>query len=220
MAQLAEALSFSDESLAALSRRGDVAAFEAVMRRNNRRLFRLARSILGNDAEAEEAVQETYLRAYLALGDFAGQASLATWLSRIAINEALGRLRCRRQIAVAEPVEEGGAPLFHMPPRDPEQQACDGEMARILEQAIDRLPEAYRTVFVLRAVEQLSTGETAQSLGIPVETVKTRLHRARLALRKSLARQVSASLPDLYGFAGMRCDRIVAAVLRRLSPLS
>ncbi|MGH7044006.1 MAG: RNA polymerase sigma factor [Acetobacteraceae bacterium] len=213
-----------ERELLALLRLGDSAAFTVLMRRSNRRLYRLARSILKDDAEAEDAVQETYVRAFNGLKAFRNDASLSTWLSRIAINEALACLRKRRPVAGLEEVDEmafsSGIPelaAFGIRDRgNPEELATRHEVRMLLERAIDTLPTIFRTVFVLRAVEQMSVEETADCLDIPGETVKTRFHRAKNLLRKALGIEMAALLPDTFPFAGPRCDRIVAATLVRL----
>ncbi len=194
--------------------------FEAVMRSHNRRLYRTARGILGDDAEAEEAVQEAYLRAFVGLDAHLGAASLTTWLTRIVVNEALGRLRRRRPAASLDAMTATAVQETMManrfPPRDaatPEDAAARAELRRGLERAIDALPPEFRTVFMMRAVEQMSTDETAEALGIPPETVRSRYHRGRGRLRRALTRQLAAALPDAFAFDGARCDRIVAAVL-------
>lgn len=194
------------------------------MRRFNRRLFRLVRAMLGNDSEAEDAVQDTYIRAFAALDGFAGHSSLETWLIAIALNEARGRLRTRRDhasladIADTELNQAMEQNQSAVPDTDPEQSAARAEMRALLERAVDELPPHFRSVFVLRAVEQLSVRETAQTLEIAEETVKTRFHRARALLRHALGDALRDAMPDLFSFDGARCDRIVAAVLKRLSP--
>jgi RNA polymerase sigma-70 factor, ECF subfamily len=213
-----------DDTLLALARRKDPAACEALMRRHNRRLFRIVRAVLGDDSEAEDAVQDTYIRAFAALDTFAGQSRLDTWLTAIALNEARGRLRRRRDLAsLADIAETELSDAMHkhlsIPPADdPEQLLARAEMRLLLERAIDELPPHFRGVFVLRAVEQLSVRETAEALGIPEETVKTRFHRARLLLRRSLGEVVRDAMFDVFAFDGERCDRIVAAVLKRINP--
>jgi len=213
-----------DAALVARSRRGESAAFGQIMRRNNRRLFRVAHAILKDPGEAEEAVQETYVRAYRHLGDFRGKSALSTWLARIAANESISRLRRRRE-TVSLSLIPGG--LDHpalredaavaMPARhDPEASAARGEFRRVLERAIDDLPQDFRTVFILRAVEEFSVKDTAACLDIPPETVKTRFFRAKRLLRASLAQSFDAALTDAFPFAGRRCDRVVESVLRRL----
>ncbi len=199
--------------------------FEAVMRRHNRRLYRTARAILRDGAEAEDVVQEAYLRAFSHLDEYAGAASLSTWLTRIVVNEALGRLRRTNSVESLEELAETARLESMMtdsfPARDaedsPENRAAWAEMRRLVEQAIDELPAAFRVVFVLRAVEQMSTEETAESLGIPAETVRSRFHRGRGRLRQALSERVLSALPESFAFDGERCDRMVAAVLARLA---
>jgi RNA polymerase sigma-70 factor (ECF subfamily) len=208
-----------DAQLAERARAGDHDAFALIMRRHNRRLYRIARSIVGDDAEAEEVVQEAYCRAFVGLGGFRADASLATWLSRIAANEALMRLRRRRPTATLDEIDARPAALGWLGPfglGTPEAAAAQGEIRHLLESAIDRLPPNFRAVFVLRAVEQLSVEEAAAALDIPKDTVKTRYHRARRLLRRDLGRRLAAILDDAFPFAGARCDRVVEAVLRRI----
>ncbi len=205
----------ADAQLLALMRRGEPAAFAALMRRNNRRLYRLARSIVRDEAEAEDVVQETYVRALSHLDEFRGEASLTTWLARIAANEALGRLRRRRptvDLAQAENV----VPLPGVGAINPESAAARREVRRVIERAVDALPANFRTVFMLRAVEQMSIEETAALLEIPPETVKTRFHRANRLLRQALTAEFGAILDDAFPFAGARCDALMARVLARL----
>lgn len=210
-----------EAALVAAARGGDRAAFEAIMRRHNRQLFRTARAILRNEADAEEAVQEAYLKAFLHLDGFAGGSQLSTWLVKITVNEALGRLRRRMPGNGPDDLQADDLAEAAMSERtnaetSPEAAAAQGEIRRLLEAAIDALPQAQRTVFMLRAVEEFSTEDTASCLGIPPETVKTRLHRARQALRRRLQHRVAAALGDTFPFAGARCDRVVATVLSRL----
>jgi RNA polymerase sigma-70 factor (ECF subfamily) len=201
----------------------DPAQFEALMRRHNQVLFRTARAILRDDAEAEDAVQEAYVQAYRSLGDFRGEAQLSTWLARIVVNEALMRLRKQKRRAEIVPMQPSATleALQEIPAIDmgqgPETSAARSEMRRLLEAQIDALPDIYRTVFVLRAVEELSVDETAAILGIPASTVRTRFFRARSLLRESLAQKIDVACEDAFSFAGERCDRIVAGVLRRIS---
>jgi RNA polymerase sigma-70 factor, ECF subfamily len=210
-----------EAALVAAARSGDRAAFEAIMRRHNRQMFRTARAILRNDADAEDAVQEAYLKAFLHLDGFAGASRLSTWLVKITVNEALARLRRRMPGGGPDDLQADDLAEESMHERttaetSPEAAAAQGEIRRLLEAAIDALPQAQRTVFMLRAVEEFSTEDTATCLGIPPETVKTRLHRARQALRRRLQHRVAAALTDTFPFAGARCDRVVAAVLSRL----
>jgi RNA polymerase sigma-70 factor (ECF subfamily) len=203
----------------------DSAEFEALMRKHNRMLFRTARAILHDDAEAEDALQEAYLQAYRALPEFRGEARLSTWLVRIVANEALMRRRKEARRAEIVPIQSADAtpgleelPDNPMHNQRPEPSAERAEVRRLLERHIDALPDAYRTVFMLRAVEELSVEETAAVLQIPEATVRTRFFRARSLLREALAQQIDLAYADAFAFAGERCDRIVAAVLARLQP--
>jgi len=211
-----------DASLAARVAAGDVAAFELLMRRHNRRLYRLARAMLRDAAEAEDALQDAYLAAYQSLAGFRGEASLATWLSRVVTNQCLARLRrqARRDTIVPMVAMPQGDEMYAAPaaegPEPPDHALVRAEMRAVLERKLDALPEAFRTVFVLRCVEELSVEETAQCLGIPEATVRSRHFRARSLLRESLAREIDVAERDLFDFGGARCDRIVAAVNVRL----
>ena len=197
---------------------GESALFERIMRRHNQRLFRAARAILNDDAEAEDVMQETYTRAFAHLGQFRGEAQLGTWLTRIAVHEALARARKRRRLAPlpANDAVEALAMPDRPTPTDPEHEAHNAELRKLLERAIDELPESYRTVFVLREVEGLSTATTAESLGVSEEVVKTRLSRARVRLRDGLYERAGAVASAAFTFGAERCDRLVAAVLPRL----
>lgn len=201
---------------------GDIPAFELLMRRCNRMMFRAARAILGNDADAEEAVQEAYLLAYRSISAFRGHAKLSTWLVRIVANEALARRRKDQRRAVVVPIRSGleehevDAEAEMRNPDGPPERAGRAEIRRLLEAKIDALPEEFRTVFVLRALEELSVEETAAALGIATATVRTRFFRARSRLREALSQEVDVALDDAFAFAGARCDRMVANVLRRL----
>jgi RNA polymerase sigma-70 factor (ECF subfamily) len=201
------------------------AAFEAVMRRYNGKLFRVARAILKDDAEAEDALQDAYVDAYRRADQFRGDAELSTWLTRIVINQALMRLRRRKRerIVVPFPARDGAREperMSDMPDEkaeSPSDATLRGEVRRVIERRIDELPVAFRTVFVMREVEDMSVEETAACLGIPPSTVRTRLFRARALLREALERDIDTARAGVYGFAGARCDRIVAAVLARIS---
>jgi RNA polymerase sigma-70 factor (ECF subfamily) len=197
----------------------DHRAFEALMRRYNGKLFRVARSILRNDSEAEDALQDAYLDAFRHISDFRAGSSLATWLTRITINHALMRLRKQRRnrVVVSMTGTEEGAErdVADETGETPAGAALRGELRRLIEQRIDGLPLSYRTVFVMRDVEEMTVEETANALGIPSSTVRTRLHRARALLRESLAQDVDDATIDVFGFAGERCDRIVGRVLER-----
>jgi RNA polymerase sigma-70 factor (ECF subfamily) len=197
---------------------GDQDAFRLLMRRHNQTLYRAARSILRDEAEAEDAVQEAYLRAYGAMGGFRDEAKLSTWLVRIVVNEALGRARKRRRIAEVIPLggetaEESMTPTNQ---EQPERDALRAETRRLLERRIDALPEAFRAVFALRALEEMSVEETAAALAIPAATVRTRYFRARSLLREALACEIDSAFDTAFSFAGERCDRIVACVFARL----
>ena len=207
------------------ARAGDPGAFRTIMQRHNQRLFRIARGVVGDDAEAEDVVQEAYVRAFAALDGFRGDSSLFTWLTRIVLNEARGRLRRRRHMVGLEAVEaaqgeEGRVILFPSAfgMEDPEREAARMQARRLLERAVDDLPEPFRIVFVMREMEEASVEETAAALGLRQETVKTRLHRARRLLRESLDQTLSTAVTDAFPFLGARCERVTAAVLERLAP--
>lgn len=211
----------TDVALAARVAAGDVAAFEVVMRRYNRRLFRLARATMRDDAEAEDALQEAYLLAYRRMGQFRGEATLGTWLSRLVLNECFGRLRraARRHNVVPfvpAPADTDLDTMATSGDETPDQAAQRAEMRGLIERKLDALPAAFRTVFVLRCVEELTVEETAAALGLPEATVRTRHFRARSLLREALAGEIDLAERDLYEFGGWRCDRVVAAVLERL----
>jgi RNA polymerase sigma-70 factor, ECF subfamily len=199
----------------------DEAAVRAIMQTNNRRLYRLARGILRNDAEAEDVVQDTYVRAFTHLEQFRGDSSLSTWLSRIAMNEALGRLR-RRRPGVEWSELEKNAPQAQIIPfpiaasDDPEKSMAQREIQQVVEHAIDELPEPFRLVFITRVIEGMNVEETAEILGLKPETVKTRLHRARNLLRDNVERKIGPVVMEAFPFAGKRCERLTEAVLTRL----
>ena len=201
----------------------DPHAFVALMRRHNRMLYRLARSILKDEADAEDAVQEAYFAAYRNMGSFRGGSRLSTWLGRIVINEAYARLQRQKRAAVVVPLasaDQGGLrmedSMADEKAEQPDAAAMRTEVRRILERKIDELPEQFRTVFMLREVEELSVEETAECLDVPAATVRTRAFRARALLRESLAQEVDIATADAFGFDGENCDRVVAAVLGRL----
>lgn len=192
---------------------GDRALFEVLMRRHNKRVYRAIRGILRNEEEVEDTMQQAYLLAYAHLEEFAGASSFSTWLTRIAINEAFARLRKAGRLSLVDEIPDYAEDIMRSPPQSPEDRAVARESMRFLESAIDKLPPLYRTAFMLREVEQLSTTETSESLGITEEAVKVRLHRARLALREALASTVGQSAPQAFEFLVPRCDRVVAAVM-------
>jgi RNA polymerase sigma-70 factor (ECF subfamily) len=202
---------------------GNTAAFETLMRRHNRMLFRTARAILRDDAEAEDTLQEAYLQAYQSIGGFRGEAKLSTWFARIVANEALMRLRKHARRAAIVPLQPSAAleALDQIPDtnmdKTPERSAQRGELRRLLEAQIDALPDDYRAVFVLRAVEEMSVEETAAVLGIPPATVRSRLFRARSLLREALATKIDLACEEAFAFAGERCDRVVANVMKRIA---
>ena len=208
----------TDEELVARIRGGEPWLYEMLMRRHNQKLFRLLRSMLRSDAEAEDVMQEAYVRAYAALSGFAGRASFSTWLLRIAAHEAMARSRKSRRFVLADPEED--AALFDPGAGErepnPEEAASSSELRRVLTEAIDSLPESHRTVFVLREVEGLTTAETAETLGLSEENVKVRLHRARGALRTFVDHRVGREVRRIFLFDGGRCDRVVAKALARL----
>lgn len=202
----------------------DPRRFELIMRRNNRRLYRIARGLLQNDPDAEDAVQDAYVHAYQKLGEYQGRGPLSAWLAKITVHEALGRLRrvdagSGESVSFDDPTrsEEANymAELSFTPP-SPELLAARGEMRRILESAIDALPEAYRMAFIMCGVEEMSLAETAECLGVELNTVKTRYHRAKKILQQQLLGLFDSTAGDAFSFDGVRCDRIVYRVLQRL----
>jgi RNA polymerase sigma-70 factor, ECF subfamily len=219
--QLAAAAS-ADAELVGRARGRDEAAIRLIMQANNRRLYRIARGILRNDGEAEDVVQETYVRAFTHLQDFRGDSSFATWLARIAMNEALGRLRRQRPSVDLNTLAPGvlEAQIIQFPhsaaSEDPEKSMAQREIQHVVEHAIDELPEAFRIVFITRVIEGMNVEETAEILGLKPETVKTRLHRARAMLRDNVERKIGPVVMDAFPFAGKRCQRLTDAVLQRL----
>ena len=212
-----------DTDLASFAAAGDTEALRLLMRRHNQKLFRTARAILRDDAEAEEAVQEAWLAAYRALGDFRGDSQLSTWLVRIVANESLGRRRRAMRTAQVIPmsIDETDMPAEdntrdENPSAAPDVQAMRGEMRTIIEAGIDKLPDGFRTVFVLRAIEEMTVEETAAALDIPEATVRTRFFRARSLLRESISREMDVAVEGAFQFLGARCDRITEAVMARL----
>lgn len=215
----------AEAELVRCARGGERGAFAALMRRGNQRLFRVARAITRDEAEAEDVLQESYLRAFANLSQFRGGASIFTWLTRIVINEANGRQRKRRlQVGLdqIEAAQSQGAHVIMFPNADanPERDVARLQARRLIERAIDDLPDDFRAVFVLRDIEELSVGETAAALGLREETVRTRLHRARRQLRASLSKTFATTLSDAFPFLGVRCNRITEAVLARLADAS
>lgn len=209
---LAKATSaLSDEEIVARVLSGEVPLFELIVQRYNQRLYRVTKAILKDEVEAEDAMQEAYVRAFVKLDQFAGEAKFSTWLTKIAVYEALGRLRRRKRYE-----EVPGT----MKSRDnPERTAYDLQLRAAIEDAVEKLPPIYRAVFVLREVEELSGSETAECLRITEEAVKTRLHRARMLLRRRLERKVRGALGNSFTFGGKRCDAMRTAVMARIQAL-
>jgi RNA polymerase sigma-70 factor (ECF subfamily) len=212
----------SDEEVVTRVLGGDKASYEILVRRHNQRLYRAAYAILRNADEAEDVMQETWVRAFRHLNQFAGQASFSTWLTKIAVYEALNRLKKRSRLQSFESMQEGGRMRVQLnvaQPGNPEREAFDREIRAALEKAIELLPQIYRVVFVLRAVEGMSGAETALCLGIPEETVKTRLHRARALLRRRLVKRFGAAARETFRFLNERCDGVTLCVLARIASL-
>ncbi len=212
----------SDEDLVAMARQGGENAVRLLIRRNNRRLFRVARAVLRDDGEAEDVVQETYVKAFTKLDSFRGEALFSSWLTRIALNEALGRARRQRPqtgLEVLNDATAGGQVIMF--PTSSQPAPADAELARsqvrdFLQKAVDELPDAFRLVFVLRDIEELSTEATASQLSLKPETVKTRLHRARRLLRGAIERRLATTFSELFPFDGARCERMADRVIERL----
>lgn len=214
----------SDEEVVRRVLEGETALFELIMRRYNQRLYRVARAILRDDAEAEDVMQDAYVRAYEHLGQFAGRSQFATWLTRIAIHEALARAQRRKRIDQlgSNPSREAGIERevdVAASALNPEEQLSVSELGWALEDAILSIPEQYRLVLMMRDVEQLSTTETATALDLTEENVKVRLHRARAMVRKNLFAQAGSEAPRAFGFMGERCDCVVARVMAKIADL-
>jgi RNA polymerase sigma-70 factor (ECF subfamily) len=205
----------TDEDIVIDVLKGETRLFEHLMRRNNRRVYRAARAILRDDREAEDVMQDAYVRAYAHLREFDGRARFSTWVSRIAVHEALARARRSRRHESLDSLSEEQV-MSRTIERTPEQSTSDGEMRDVLERAIGALPDEFRVVFVLRAVEEMSGVETAACLGIPEDTVKTRLYRARSRLQEILLAELEPKVTGTFDFAAPRCDRVVSGVLGRL----
>ena len=209
----------TDDEVVSRVRAGETCLYELLMRRYNQRLFRIARSVVRDDAEAEDILQDAWVRAYEHLDQFAGRSTFATWVTKIAFYEALARVRKRKRLVSMHTSNGDDVPdeeYIDKNMRNPEQQALGGELRQAVASAVDHLPEAYRSVFVLRDVERLSTAETAECLNLSEEAVKTRLHRSRALLRRSLTARLGPALTATYSFLGHRCDRVVGGVMRRI----
>ena len=201
-----------DEEIVRRVLEGETSLFELLIRRYNQRLYRATRAILKDEVEAEDAMQEAYVRAFVNLDQFAGEAKISTWLTKIAVYEALGRLRRRKRMDEMPEILSSG--------ESPERAAYGRELQTAIESAVDALPPLYRSVFVLREIEEMSGAEAADCLGITEETVKTRLHRARRLLRHRLERSIGAAMDSAFAFGSRRCDRITEAAMDRIRQLS
>lgn len=207
----------SDERLVERARAHDAAAFELLMRRHNQRVYRVVRAVLRDSSDIEDVIQQAYVQAFVHLDQFGGDARWSTWVCRIAINEALARIRQRgRFVSIEAASEEAMANLPRVSSGDPERSAAEREFGRMVERAIDELPDIYRSVLIMREVEGMTTDEAASVLDVEPEVIKTRLHRARAALRTALDARLGEQMSTMYIFGNERCDRVVAAVLAQL----
>jgi len=216
--QTEPALETSDEELVERVRLGDRLAFELLMRRNNRRVYRAVRTVLRDGADVEEVMQQTYVLAFSHLGQFQGNARWSTWVCRIAFNEALARLRQRGRFVSIDTSETAVPDAWRAPAPDPERQVRARELGRLVEETIDGLPDIYRSVLIFREIEGMTTLETATILAVEENVVKTRLHRARALLREAIERRIGRQLDDAFAFEARRCDRVVTAVLAQIAP--
>ena len=217
--QKSSAQGLTDEEVVCRVRMGETALYEVIMRRYNQRLYRIARAILHNDGEAEDVMQDAYVRAYEHLDQFAARAPFSTWLTRIAVHEALARLRVRNRNESLDDTEYDGELSMKMTSKspDPEQTASSAQIRDLLEQAVLDLPENYRTVIMLRDIEELSTAETAHALDLTEDNVKVRLHRGHGMIRTWLLERIGTHAKEAFPFMGVRCDRVVDVVLARLA---
>jgi RNA polymerase sigma-70 factor (ECF subfamily) len=221
VAQRAGVESLPDEDVIARVMAGETELYEVIMRRYNQRLYRIARAIVRQDDEAEDVVQDAYVRAYQHLNQFLGRARFSTWLTKIAVNEALARAQKKNRIQELEAmIGDEKESALTAPMASPEQQASTSEMARLLEHAVLSLPRHYRVVLMMRDIEEMSTADTAAALDLSEDNVKIRLHRARLLLREELVVRTGARRTKIFPFLGARCDRIVETVLARIETLS
>ncbi len=211
-------LSMADSEVVRRVLGGETELFEIIMRRYNQRLYRVIRAILRDGAEVEQVMQEAYFLAYTHLGQFAEKAKFSTWLTKIAIHEALGRIRRRGRLVALDSIAESGKgnPMLISKERDPEQKVLNNELKNLLEAAVEDLPDHYRSVLVMRDVEGLDTAETSECLGISEEAVKVRLHRARALMKKQLYARAGVTRHELFSFYKTRCDRVVAGVFERI----
>jgi RNA polymerase sigma-70 factor, ECF subfamily len=209
-----------DETVIGRVKQGEIALFEIVMRRYNQRLYRIIRSILGTDSDVEDVLQEAYMKAYGHLGQFEGRSSFVTWLTKIAVYEAMARARRGRRFQPLEVTmgdDEGRVVELRSSLPDPEQNAAQHELMRLIEEAVDHLPDSFREVFVMREIEQMNQAETAECLGLKEETVKTRLHRARGHIESYLLKRAGEGIRTAYSFGDSRCTRIVTIVLQEIA---
>jgi len=210
----------SDEEVVSRVLGGELALFEVLMRRHNQKLYRVVRAIVQSDTEAEDVVQDAYVRAYTHLGQFEQRSSFATWLTRIAFNEALSRKREHQRLVEIDSIQESDEATMKFLKSNaatPEEDALAGSLGVMLEGAVDSLPESYRSVFMLREIEGMSTAETAECLDLSEEAVKVRLHRGRAILRREIYNRTGQASASAFRFAGPRCDGLVAAVLARIA---
>lgn len=216
--EILESKSLTDEEVVDRIRAGETGLFEVIMRRYNQRLYRVARAILHNDGEAEDVMQDAYVRAYEHLDQFAARAPFSTWLTRIAVHEALTRVRLRNRNQPFDDAQLDGETMqIKSQSPDPEQIASGAQVRELLEQAVLDLPENYRTVVMLRDIEELSTAETAETLDLTEENVKVRFHRGHSMIRNWLLERMGTGAKEAFPFMGTRCDRVVHAVLVRLA---
>jgi RNA polymerase sigma-70 factor (ECF subfamily) len=206
----------SDEEVVRRVVEGDAALFEILMRRHNQRIYRAVRAILRDDDEVEDVMQQAYLNAFQHMHQFAGDAQFATWLTRIAVNEALARRRKRARF-VGEGEDDVTISLVESTVPDPERQAASSQLRDLMEREIAALPDSFRAIVMLREVEEMSTAETADCLGISEDLVKTRLHRGRTMLRDNLYRRAGVTLDSIFTFGNARCDRVVAGVMKEIA---
>jgi RNA polymerase sigma-70 factor (ECF subfamily) len=219
---LEKSKALTDEEIVDRVRTGDLAMYEVIMRRYNQRLYRVARAILHDDAEAEDVLQDAYVRAYTHLDQFAGRSAFATWLTRIAVHEALSRLRSRKRHPQVDVIDYEGEISMNTSGKslDPEQNASTAQLREFLEEAVLNLPESYRTVIMLRDIEELSTAETAEALDLTEDNVKVRLHRGHGMIRDWLFERIGTKAKEAFPFMGIRCDRVVQEVFHRLANLA
>ena len=211
---------WSDQEIVSRVLAGETALYELIMRRYNQRLYRAVRAILRDENETEDVMQDAYVRAYQHLNQFAGRSQFSTWLTRIAVHEAFARLRQRGHMTQLDEVSlEADTSMLYSKSENPEQYASKTELGKLLEEAILNLPEQFRSVVMLRDVEEMCTAETADALEISQENVKTRLHRGHALLRKELLARVSSNASSAFPFMGERCDRVVVSVLQRINAL-